>query len=115
VTAYEAIHLTQVAPIPDDAESLTFESFSPPFPEGGIPLDQVRWKAGLLELLLNCLVEVVVTGDEQVGIRFIRTESHGALSGSGSPYRFDYPAVEAYLQGLLDMAILVRGGAFDRD
>lgn len=114
MTAYDAIHLTQIASFPDNADYLTDEYFDPPFPADGTPLEQVRWRAGLLELLLNCLVQVVVNDDEQVGIRFVRTEAHGDLSGSGSPYRFDYPAVEVYLQGLLDMAMLVRGGAFDR-
>ena len=113
MTSYDAIHLTKIAPIPAGADFLDYQNFTPPFPEDGAPLDQVRWRAGLLEVLLSCLVEVVVNDDERIGIRFIRTEAHGDLSGSGSPYRFDYPMVEAYLQGLIDMAILVRGGAFD--
>lgn len=113
MTAYDAIHLTQTAALPDHADYLTDEYFDPQFPADGTLLEQVRWKAGLLELVLNCLVEVVVNDDEQIGIRFVRTEAHGDLSGSGSPYRFGYQAIEAYLQGLLDMAILVRGGAFD--
>ena len=114
MTSYDATHVTPIAPIPDDAEFLTDEYFEPPFPIDGSPFEQVRWKAGLLELLLNCLVEVVVDG-EKIGVRFVRTEPHGELSGSGSPYRFGYPMVEAYLQGLLDMAILIRSGAFHRD
>jgi hypothetical protein len=113
VTAYDAIHLTQTPSLSDDADYLTDEDFEPQFPADGTPLEQVRWKAGLLEFLLKCLVEVVVDDDEQIGIRFVRTEAHGELSGSGSPYRFGYPNVEAYLQGLLDMAMLVRGGAFN--
>jgi hypothetical protein len=114
VTSYEAIHLTSKVPIREYVDVLTDEYFEPPFPKDGSTLEKVRWKAGLLELLLECLVQVVVDG-ERIGIRFVRTEAHGELSGSGSPYRFDYQGVQAYLQGLLDMAYLVRMGAFDKD
>jgi hypothetical protein len=114
VTSYDATHLTSTIPLREFADFLTDEYIEPKFPRDGSGLDQVRWKAGLLELVLNRLVQVVVD-DEGIGIRFVRTEAHGDLSGSGSPYRFDHPAVEAYLQGLIDMAILVRDGAFDSD
>jgi hypothetical protein len=114
MTTYDAIHLRQIADLPDDADFLTDQYFEPEFPADGAPLDQIRWRSGLLELLLKCLVQVVVDDDEGIGIRFVRTEAHGDLSGSGSPYRFQYPAIEAYLQGLIDMAFLVRGGAFNR-
>jgi hypothetical protein len=115
VTSYDATHLTSIAPIPQDVESfLPEECFAPPFPTDGSLLQQVRWQAGLLEFLLECLVEVVVDG-EDIGIRFVRTEANGELSGSESSHQFGYPMVVAYMQGLLDMAFLVHRGAFDRD
>jgi hypothetical protein len=111
VTTYEAIHLTSTFPIREYVDVLTDENIKPQFPADGSLLEQVRWKAGLLQLLARCLVEVVVDESENIGIRFIHTEAHGE-SGSESPYRFGYPMVEAYLQGLLDMAYLVHMGAF---